>query len=62
MPRPKKIDRPVYKKIAIPESVAFLVDMQLYSELEGRVPQSAWADTVTQLLKDWLKDRGVKIG
>lgn len=50
MPKPKKVDRPVNKKIAIPESIVLRVDLELYSELEQRVPHGAWGKLVTDLL------------
>lgn len=58
MPKPKKVDRPVNKKIAIPESITLLVDLELYSELEGRVPHGAWGELVTRLLGSWLVRQG----
>jgi hypothetical protein len=62
MGRLKKVDRTVHKKIGIPESVVTKVDLELFSELQGRVPISAYADLVTELLKKWLREeRGVKV-
>lgn len=55
MPRPRKAIRPLNKKISIPEDIATRVDLQLFSELEGKVPHAAWSELVTGLLKDWLE-------
>lgn len=54
MPRPLKADRPVEKSISIPGSVATRVDLQLYSEFEGRVPHGAWSRLMTTLLEQYL--------
>lgn len=62
MPKPRKAIRPVNKKIAIPEDVATMVDLELFSDLEGKVPHGAWGELVTQLLQDWLRRRGDRRG
>ena len=54
MARRKKIDRPVEKTICLPESLVARVDLQLYSELEGKVPFGAWQKLVTNLLENYL--------
>jgi hypothetical protein len=59
MPKPKKVIRPVNKKIAIPEDVVLRVDLELYSELEGRVPHGAWSELVTKLLVAHLGNKQV---
>lgn len=41
MPRPKKVDRPVELAISLPSSLATRMELELYSELEGRVPHGA---------------------
>ena len=55
MPRPRKTDRPVEKTICLPQSVVARVDLELYSELEGKVPFGAWQRLVEGLLQDWVK-------
>jgi hypothetical protein len=35
------------------------VNIQLFSEVEGRVPQGAYQTLVTQLFIDWLSTQGV---
>lgn len=59
MPRPKKIDRPVRIDVNIPSSIHARVQLELYSQLEGRVPYGATSNLVTELLTDWLAKRGV---
>lgn len=59
MARPKKIDRPERLVINIPASIHARVQLELYSQLEGRVPYGATSDLVSQLLTQWLDSRGV---
>lgn len=54
MPRPKKTDRPVEKSISIPISIASRIDLELFSELEGRVPHGKWSELVTGLLQQYI--------
>lgn len=54
MPRIKQIDRPVEKSISIPSSIHTRVELQLFSELEGRVPHGAWSRLTSQLMEEWL--------
>jgi len=61
MPRIKKIDRPKRVEVQLPESVKLKVDMELYSELEGKVPFGKFSELVTELLGDWLRARGVAL-
>jgi len=55
MPAPRKVDRPVKKRLSIPESVATQVDLLLWSDLEGRTPKGDWSELVTRLLREWLE-------
>lgn len=62
MPAPKRIDRPVSKHLHLPESLVTQVELELYSELEGRVPKGAWQALVERLLREHLQavHRGYK--
>lgn len=55
MPRPKRVLRPVYKNISLPENLVAQVELSLWSELEQRVPFGAWSGLVQQLLWEHLK-------
>lgn len=59
MPRPMKIVRPVQKNIALPEDLVGKVELELYSEVEEKVPFGAWQSLITELLQGWLKERGI---
>lgn len=54
MPQPFKADRPIEKTISIPTSIHTRVELQLFSELEGRVPHGAWSRLTSKLLEEWL--------
>lgn len=56
MARPKKIDRPVEKTICLPQSLVARVDLELYSELEGRVPFGAWQRFVAGLIEQYFQN------
>jgi len=57
MVRIKHLDAPVPTRFNIPESVIARVKLELYSDLEGRVPYGVMSALVTKLLNDWLKER-----
>lgn len=61
MPRPKLIDRPRRLEVTIPESVYSKVQTELYSEIEARIPHGEMSSLLTELLKDWLRKRGVLV-
>ena len=56
MPRPKLSVRPVEKNISIPQDLATKVDLELMSQLDGKVPHGAWSRLTTALLTKWLED------
>ncbi len=58
MPRQKKIDRPREMKLYLPDSVRTMVDQELFSEIEQRVPFGAMNNLGVQLFTDWLRNRG----
>jgi len=49
--RPKKVVRPIEKSISLPEDLVFWVEVQLWSDLEGRVPHGAWGLYVAGLIR-----------
>lgn len=54
MARPKKIDRPVEKRVMLAESLVARVELELYSDLEGKVPFAAWQKFLTELIEEQL--------
>lgn len=59
MPKPAKIIRPVHKNLSLPEDLVAKVELELYSDVEQRVPMGAWQRLVSELLTDWLQKRGI---
>lgn len=67
MAKPRLIDRPLQKCLQLPTSLVTAVDLQLYSDIQGRVPQGEWNILVAGLLRAWLASQtenalGVKGG
>lgn len=60
MARPKKTDRPVEKNISLPQSVVVRVELELFSELEGKVPFGAWQRYIVRLVEADLTKREAK--
>ena len=60
MARPKKTDRPVEKNISLPQSVVVRVELELFSELEGKVPFGAWHRYIVRLVGADLAKREAK--
>lgn len=58
MARIKKIDRPVLFRGYLPESLHHQLQLELFSEVEGRIPHGAISELMTELVTDWLKARG----
>ena len=61
MPRIKKSDRPKRLEIYLPESVYGKLYLELYSELEGKIPFGSMSALMTNLVSDWLRSRGITI-
>ncbi len=51
MARPIKTDRPQEKNISLPSSLVARVDLELFSDLEGKVPFGAWQRYVKRLIE-----------
>ena len=60
MAKPPKIDRPIKKTISLPESLVGRVEIELFSDAQGRVPMGAWQTLLTELLTDWLHNQGIQ--
>ena len=62
MPRLKKIDKSIRLEVQIPTSVMSKVQLELYSDLEGKIPMGKMSELVSKLLTQWLKqDRGLSL-
>lgn len=54
-----RIDKAQRINISIPESLRMKVQIELFSELEGRVPHGRFSGLISDLLAEWLRDRGI---
>lgn len=61
MPRKPFIDRPKRVEVQVPESILSKIQLELFSEIEGRVPHGKMSELVSALMKEWLQSRGVTI-
>jgi hypothetical protein len=61
MTRRKLIDASTHVQIYIPESLKVKMDLELYSELEQKVPFGARGKLLGELISEWLKSRGVEV-
>lgn len=58
MPRPRKAVPSVEKNLSLPRDLVVAVDLELFSELEGKVPFGAWGRYVERLIREDLAKRG----
>jgi len=59
MPRPRKAIRSVEKNISLPEDLVARVNLELYSDLEGKVPFGAWQRYIEGLIRADLERRAL---
>lgn len=59
MARPKKTIRTVFKKISLPEDLAARVELECYSELEGKIPVGAQQEFFVRMLRDYFEKKDV---
>lgn len=52
MPRPRNAIKSIEKNISIPEDLVARVELELWSELEGKVPFGAWKELIVGLLRE----------
>lgn len=58
MPRPPKAIKPIEKNISLPTDVVARIDLELFSDVQGRVPHGAWSRLVESLLREHIKKLG----
>jgi threonine synthase len=54
MPRPKQTVPSATRNIALPQPLADKLDLELYSELEGRIPTGAYKSFFSNLLEQYF--------
>lgn len=57
MARHKNPIPPASKNLQLPSDIVAKIDLELWSDLEGRVPHGAWSRLVTQLLQQHLDNQ-----
>ena len=57
MPRPRKAVPSVEKNLSLPRDLVVAVDLELFSDLEGKVPFGAWGKYVERLIREDLAKR-----
>ena len=62
MARPKKTVRTVPKNICLPEDLVAKMELELYSEVEGKIPFGAQQEFFTRLLRDYFTKVDMKSG
>lgn len=55
--RPPRVNRPQDKTISLPAPLIARVDLELWSDLEAKVPFGAWSKLIEELLTAWLAGR-----
>ena len=57
MARPKKVIRCKAKNLLLPENLIAKVDLELFSELEGKVPFAAWQTFTVKCIENYFAIR-----
>ena len=59
MGRPRKAVPSIEKNISLPRDLVVAVELELYSEVEGKVPFAAWQKYLEDLLRKDLARRAL---
>ena len=62
MGRPRKAVPSVEKNISLPRDLVVAVELELYSEVEGKVPFAAWQKYLEDLIRKDLARRALVRG
>lgn len=62
MPRRPNIMRPVPLRTTFPEDVRAQLDLHLYSEVEGRVPQGAYQAFLIERIREFFNRKSYDTG
>lgn len=57
MPRKPELDRPTRLDLRLPESIRTRLDLLLFSEVEGRVPQGRYQEFFLARIKEFFEGR-----
>jgi hypothetical protein len=62
MAKPRNIVRPVALRTTFPEDIRARLDLYLWSEVEGRVPQGAYQRFLISRIREFFEDASLDIG
>lgn len=51
MSRPKSLTRRIKKNISLPEDIVARMELELFSEVDGRIPVNAQSELIEKLLR-----------
>lgn len=57
MPRPKQATPSTFRNIAIPKPLADRLDIELFSDVEGRIPMGAYKEFFSNLLRQYFEQK-----
>jgi len=57
MARPTKTIRTIYKNIGLPEDLVAKLELELFSEVEGKIPFGAQQEFFTKLLREYFNSK-----
>lgn len=60
--RPPNIIRPIRLEIQVPEDLWLMMHLDLFSQVEGRVPHGAYSRFINGLLKEFFDRRKQNVG
>lgn len=61
MARPRNAVPSVEKRVSLPEDLCAILDLQFYSQLEGRIPYGAWSRYLERLIRQDLATRSKEV-
>jgi len=61
MSRPKGITRRISKNISLPEDIVARMELELFSEVDGRIPIGAQSQLIEQLLRDYFNKKPIVV-
>lgn len=62
MPAKAKLDRSVYLRTGIPESLMAPLQLHLFSQMEGRIPKGAYQEFLSERIREFFEWRRIDLG
>ncbi len=61
MARPKAVNPAIQRSIMFDPKLLTLLELQIFSMLEARIPHGKLSESVNEAVRDWLVKRGVNV-